>query len=488
MAERPIFTPSIKGASLVWTHSVDFKWFAGMSIKQVQKSVTSLHEEAKKRLSVDKVLEISTKSLDPVGVKLSAFNLMITSSKRTYSVECAFQASKVFERGGPYTDLFFVSSKEAKLDPRLKSSGHLKGFEFYKIKWELEPRTAFYDWLYINALHKHPDLAEKVLQYRAFSDIVFNPEKSINCQAHSAALYVALHERGMLRPELLRDRDAYLDAIKGLPVSNAHENTVDRPAFNFEAALSLPTEALVEASNPASSPAPAAVAAAPLQRSLLNDDEQEQNDAKVTSSDEETKQVARIASPDLRSTFIHLREHCIWVQTCFNTFRDLFESGTARQKLMQRSAPQFFREVNRIFYENYILQVCKLTDRASTKVGKEMRTNLTVPHLNELLVSEGLMSPHIEAASAGLKRYRKLIEPARNRVIGHADKETAMTYVVLGEHTKQEAEAFFEYLHTYVDRVGVAVGEGPLDFSTTSGPGDVADLFKALNDGQYPRN
>ena len=51
----------------------------------------------------------------------------------------------------------------------------------------------------------------------------------------------------------------------------------------------------------------------------------------------------------------------------------------------------------------------------------------------------------------------------------------------------KEADAFHDYLQAYTDGVGNAVGLGPLDVSTTSGAGDVLDLFKALNGGEYPR-
>lgn len=194
-----------------------------------------------------------------------------------------------------------------------------------------------------------------------------------------------------------------------------------------------------------------------------------------------------MASDDLKETFLQLREQCIWVQTCFNTFIDLFESGDARHKLMDSTAPLFFHELNRILYENYILQICKLTDRASTRVGKSVRHNLTVAHLNELLADEGLMTPVIKTATDGLMRFRDLVEEARHRSIGHLDKETALKYVVLGVHSQPEARAFFDDLYAYIDSVGIAVGVGPLDFSTTSAAGDVHDLFKALNGGKYPR-
>ncbi len=236
MAERPIFTPSPSGASLVWTHYVEFQWFPGMAVSQAQKSIESLHDAAQKRLHVDKVLEISSKSKQELGIKLSAFNLMIKTLKyeREFSVECAYQSSKVFERGGPFTDLLEKNSIEAKKDPRLLTHGRLIKYHFFGADWRLEPRTAFYDWLYMNALHKHPELATQVLQYHAFSDIAFNPERSINCQAYSAALYVSLHERGLLTSELLKDQATYLGVVGGRKVSTAHDNTVIQERMPFD--------------------------------------------------------------------------------------------------------------------------------------------------------------------------------------------------------------------------------------------------------------
>ncbi|MGB5235642.1 MAG: hypothetical protein WBN85_10785, partial [Candidatus Macondimonas sp.] len=43
-----------------------------------------------------------------------------------------------------------------------------------------------------------PSLSEQLLQYDGFSDIEFNPDNSINCQAASAALYKSLTERALI--------------------------------------------------------------------------------------------------------------------------------------------------------------------------------------------------------------------------------------------------------------------------------------------------
>lgn len=197
-----------------------------MSITQSQKSIDSLHSAAKKQLHVDEILEISSKSKDERGVKLSAFNLMIHTQKygQAFSVECAYQSSKVFELGGPYKDIRNMTSREAKGEPRLRDSGLLTGFNFFDVTWALEPKTAFYDWLYINALHKHSDLAKYVLKHKAFSDIAFNPERSLNCQAYSAALYVALHEKKLLTASVLREKDSFLNALQSIKDSLIQES------------------------------------------------------------------------------------------------------------------------------------------------------------------------------------------------------------------------------------------------------------------------
>ena len=182
---------------------IEFQWSPGMAKVQKQKSIRSLHEAAEKR-NVSPVLEISSKSEEALGVKLSAFNLMITTKKqsRTFSVETAFQSSKIFERGGPFIDLLDKTSREAKKDIRLKESGNLVAFSFFGKDYPLNPKTLFYDWLYINALNQNEDLSDELMRYKGFTDIEFNPKKSINCQAYSAALYSSLRYAGILRDAL----------------------------------------------------------------------------------------------------------------------------------------------------------------------------------------------------------------------------------------------------------------------------------------------
>lgn len=106
MAERNIFVPNGKKVG-VFVFPIKFKWFPGISVSQKQKSVSSLHEEARRQTKIENIMEISSKSLNSVGIELSAFNLSFqTNADRKITVESAFQGSKVFEYGGPFKDLY----------------------------------------------------------------------------------------------------------------------------------------------------------------------------------------------------------------------------------------------------------------------------------------------------------------------------------------------------------------------------------------------
>lgn len=208
MANRPVFAVSLDNRYCIRINT-EFEYFNGFSEKQKQRSIRSLHKAFQKTHVGKNVLEISSKSECDIGIQLSAFNLMIKNkSGKLISVESAFQSSKVFEKGGPYKELLDLPSKIAKNDPRLRNSGRIIGFQIDGKEFPTEPKTYFYNWLYINTLHLNSDLADKIMEYDAFTDIAFNPQKSINCQAEAAAIYVSLRKQNLLL-KALEDKDSF---------------------------------------------------------------------------------------------------------------------------------------------------------------------------------------------------------------------------------------------------------------------------------------
>lgn len=209
MAQKTVYQPLINEIGVKRT-LVEYEYFSGFALSQKQKCIKSLHQAASLK-GIQSILEVSSKSTESLGISLSAFNLSLQVNEKNYCVEQLFQASKVFETGGPYTDLLKVSSREAKTDTRLKESGNIIAFNILGTNFPIEPKTFFYDWLYFSALLQNKDLFENALLYEAFTDIEFNEKKSINCQAYSLALGCSIikNSNNLLNSETI-NRDDFL--------------------------------------------------------------------------------------------------------------------------------------------------------------------------------------------------------------------------------------------------------------------------------------
>lgn len=200
MASRSVFR-SWKEHPYVARVQMEFPRYPGQSKVQKQRSIHALHEAYTSAFPDQRALEISSKSPVELGVQLSAFHLThyVPALSQWLPVETLYQASKVRKLGGPYPRLLTLSARQAKQESKAyESDGAIIGYQLAGIAYPLKPYSLFYDYLYLNALLDHPELAEQLLSYDAFTDIEFNDKKSVNCQAHAAALYVSLARAGLL--------------------------------------------------------------------------------------------------------------------------------------------------------------------------------------------------------------------------------------------------------------------------------------------------
>ena len=218
--KRPVFMPRVNSDNLVKTDMVRFERHVGFASRQKKKSINDMHQVIRKKYGFNHVLELSSKSGNKLSFLLSPLSLKLTNENggEPYSVENAFQSSMVFEDGGPYTDLLSAPPRQAKKDERLITSGELIGYNYFGMEWSVEPLTTFYDWLYVNALKQNPQLHEEVMQYQAFTDMEFNPKKSIHSSAYALAMFVALHKRELL--DNIEDPRVFFNLYHEFKVSN----------------------------------------------------------------------------------------------------------------------------------------------------------------------------------------------------------------------------------------------------------------------------
>lgn len=230
MAIRPVFC-IYNRIPYVKVVSIEFTFHSGFAVSQKQKSYLSLQTNYLEKHPDSNILEISSKSMESLGVELSAFNLMIKTNQREFSVESAFQSSKVFEKGGPYTDILDKNAREAKKDIRLKNSGKLISFQYFGRQYPLEPKDYFYNWLYINSLYLNKPLMQQIVKYNSFTDIEFNPDKSINCQAKAIALFVSLYKEDLLE-ESLKSQENFLQIAYGIKTNKENKMAFEQIDIN----------------------------------------------------------------------------------------------------------------------------------------------------------------------------------------------------------------------------------------------------------------
>ena len=200
MAKRPAWT--IKNGT-VDCDEFGFDWNGGFALSQKQKNINHLHQEINERTR-ESALEISSKSPEAIGRQLSAFSLKVSG----YYLENVFQAAKKYENGGPYTDILNAAPKDAKRDERHRTSGNLLCFVNEEIEWPLEPKTVFYDYLYVSAVVENYGTDLDLSEYSWFTDIEFNPKRSINCQARAITIYKLIQKNNMF--DIVNSKDMWI--------------------------------------------------------------------------------------------------------------------------------------------------------------------------------------------------------------------------------------------------------------------------------------
>ena len=199
MAEKLIFIST--KTNPFYEKVVNYDFVPGNSPSQRKKNVANLNNALSKLFPGLKALEISTKSENKIGRLLSAFHLKLDDKY----IESIFQSSKVFEDGSQYSFLIDKKPIEAKRFINSLAKKEIVGFRFKGIDYPINPKSLFYDYLFVTALRNNPELSLNLKNYDIFTDIEFNYKKSVNCQARACAIYSYLLKTGNV--------DKYVDDI-----------------------------------------------------------------------------------------------------------------------------------------------------------------------------------------------------------------------------------------------------------------------------------
>ena len=139
---------------------------------------------------------------------------------------------------------------------------------------------------------------------------------------------------------------------------------------------------------------------------------------------------------------------CVHLRSVWRHYEILFEEGELRRNLLHRIAPTFFGDLNQVLIEQLVLQICRLTDPEIT-MG---RTNLTIDYVvrnADFSAAPGDLA-RITVLRDSIHQFRSKIVSARNRLIGHLDRDAVMAGMPLGGASGAEWLKFWEDLNEFL--------------------------------------
>lgn len=186
----------------------------------------------------------------------------------------------------------------------------------------------------------------------------------------------------------------------------------------------------------------------------------------------------RKSNPNDDSARRMVKEFCNYVvklRAIHHIGRELFEDDEARA-LMEQTAKQFFLDINRILISHFLLEVAKITDPPKSK-GHE---NFTVATILQSIDWPKNVYDDLRRLNNLVNTFRKYIVVARHKVLAHYDKETSLSWTVLGEFPEREDEKLMDALEEMANILHEACFGSIFGSITVTMPGDVLDLKSAL--------
>lgn len=213
MAIRPLYLIQPDSNDWLKEHSIEFDWVSSEWNKEdmteniaiFKENTEALEEKTKELFPELNIIDISPYSSSEIGVALDGINLELIVKDKKMKVESIYEGSKVFERSGPYQQLYMKPPRVARYDRRVyrrKDRKIITGFQFFGKYFFQTPQHYYYNWLYCNILHQHQSLVEQVTEYDGFTDSTKQPKRSKTSSAEALAIYMSMYHGGVIEDAL----------------------------------------------------------------------------------------------------------------------------------------------------------------------------------------------------------------------------------------------------------------------------------------------
>jgi hypothetical protein len=135
----------------------------------------------------------------------------------------------------------------------------------------------------------------------------------------------------------------------------------------------------------------------------------------------------------------------------FRLYCKLYEESEDRIELLNKSASEFFADLQTMWHEHILLDVCKLTD--SCENGVLTISYFTCRYENQFSEEEEAI---VKEIMNSVERFRLRIKKARNKVIAHISKKEAMNNEPLGglsDEEMREGKQMYQMIDKFYDNL-----------------------------------
>lgn len=179
---------------------------------------------------------------------------------------------------------------------------------------------------------------------------------------------------------------------------------------------------------------------------------------------------------DARKMVKEFCHYVVYLKAIHRIGKELFENEEGR-KLMELTAISFFKDLNKILIDYFILEAAKITDPSWTYNKYE---NFTIANLRETIDWPEKVAIDFDRLIQVVEDFRKNIIDARKKLLAHYDKNTFISNKVLGRFHKEDDEKFIEALEEMCNLLHKASFDKIFGDISVGMPGDVLDLKKTL--------
>lgn len=178
-------------------------------------------------------------------------------------------------------------------------------------------------------------------------------------------------------------------------------------------------------------------------------------------------------------------DFCVSLRSFWRHYQIVFEGTDLQRELLQGIAHTFFCDLNHLLIDHLVLRICQITD-PETSMGRKNLTIKFILNNSDFSTTPGELDK-LRRLSESMHNFRAKIVPARNRLIGHLDRDSVLIGQPLGDADTSEWNQFWLDLQDFLQIVHKRYvdPQGHFYLNSIGQLSDADSLVKALKESTY---